>query len=465
MKQTLNERFILFLVSIACIGLSIKSLLAGWEFWVPPIIIAGTIMIWVVHVARNPEYKIRKIFYFLFALFVTFFHGVHYTSFFDVSIVFLMVIVTYSFFDDIYMINIFMLEYFAIIGIQIRMALKEDYVDFDVINVSRIILHVFIVCLIYFVCTKSINDRNERNDSDVEKDRRIEAVEADMEDFLTNISHELRTPVNVVNGMSEMLIKKGAGEEAFSIKNAGIRLAYQIEDIQDYTECKRDKIILEEDDYISTSLINDVVTSFRLLENDKKLELIVDIDPKVPSKMRGDVKKLHKIFRHLLENAFKFTKRGGIYVKMFAENEDYGVNLCIEMTDTGIGMDSKSVAALSEGLFQVNKKRNRSSGGIGLGLYIVYGFAHRMGGFVKIESEKNVGTTVRVTIPQKVTDKTPCLALTKDFSGDILFHVRDDKYKLPKVRDFYRTMATNLATGIRVPLYPAQSIKEIAMLR
>ena len=94
---------------------------------------------------------------------------------------------------------------------------------------------------------------------------------------------------------------------------------------------------------MSTSLINDVVTSFRLFENEKRLDLIVDLDPMVPTRMHGDVKKIHKIFRHLLENAVKFTRRGGIYVKMFTEKTDYGVNLCIEMTDTGIGMDRKSI--------------------------------------------------------------------------------------------------------------------------
>jgi CheY-like chemotaxis protein len=135
------------------------------------------------------------------------------------------------------------------------------------------------------------------------------------------------------------------------------------------------------------------------------------------------------------------------------------------MTDTGIGMDNKAIASVSEGMYQVNKKRNRSSGGIGLGLYIVYGFAHKMGGFVKIESEKGVGTTVRVTIPQLVADKTPCLAIKRDFSGDVLFHVRQDKYKVPRVRDFYRIMATNLASGTGVPLYPAQSVNEIEQLR
>ena len=465
MDSRKNERFIILILSLACLGLTVESLLVGWEFWVPPLIILGTIFLWAMHITGNPDYELRKVAYFAFAMLMVFFHGVHGTSFFDVAIVVVLVMVIFSLFDRLFMMNLLLVEYVIILGIQLMLAVESDSVLFDGLNISRIVFHLIIVILVYMVCTRAISDRIERDQSEKEKDDRIEAVDVDMEDFLSNISHELRTPVNVVNGMSDMLLKRDAAEEAYSIKSAGIKLSYQIEDIQDYTECKRNKVILEEDDYMSTSLINDVVTSFRMHENDKNLELIVDIDPLVPTKMHGDVKKIHKIFRHLLENALKFTRKGGIYVKIYAEDTYYGVNLCIEMTDTGIGMDKKSIAAVSEGMYQVNKKRNRSSGGIGLGLFIVYGFAHSMGGFVKIESEKKVGTTVRVTIPQKVVESQPCLSLAKDFSGDIIFHVRSDKYKVPRVRDFYRNMATNLATGIRVPLYPAQSISEIERLR
>ncbi len=464
MNQNTNERFTILLISLTCMGLTVESILLGWEFWVPPLIIAGAIGLWVMDITKNPDYKVRKVAYLFYAMLAVFYHGVHAESFLDIAIVIVLVMVAYSFFGDAYMINIFFAEYLVVFCIQMYLAIKGREVAFDALDISRTILHVIIVILVYLSCVRLIDDRNEMMFSIREKDDRIEAVDADMEDFLSNISHELRTPVNVVLGMSEMQLKKQLGEEAFSIKNAGTRLAYQIEDIQDYTECKRGKVILEEDDYMSTSLINDVVTGFRLWENEKKLELIVDIDPKVPTKMRGDVKKIHKIFRHLLENAIKFTRKGGIYVRVYTESTDYGVNLCIEMTDTGIGMDNKSIALLSEGMYQANKSRNRSSGGIGLGLFIVYGFAHRMGGFVKIESEKKSGTTVRVTIPQAVIDKTPCLSVSSDFSGDILFHVRSDKYKVPRVREFYRTMATNLATGIRVPLYPAENIKEIENL-
>ena len=394
-----------------------------------------------------------------------FYHGVHKTSFFDVALVVSLALAVFTLFSKTYMLHLIFAEYWAIFAIQLNLAIRYNTIVFNALNVSTVLLHVISVILIYFICVRVVRDRIEMTLRVAEKESRINAVDADMEDFLSNISHELRTPVNVVLGMSEIQLKKNPGKEAFSIRQAGNRLAYQIEDIQDYTECKRDSIILEEDIYTCTSLLNDAVIEYRMLENDKKLELIVDIDPKVPLKMRGDSKKLQKIFRHLLENAVKFTRKGGIYVRVYAEDTDYGVNLCIEVKDTGIGIDNKSIAMVGEGMYQVNKKRNRSSGGIGIGLYVVYGFVHSMGGFVKIESAPKSGTTVRVTIPQKVVDNTPSLSLSGDFTGDIIFHSHADKYKVPKVRDFIMSMAANLSSGLKVPVYPAETIRDIEQLR
>ncbi len=463
MKQR-NENFIILLVSLACIGLTVESIVMGWEFWVPPLLVIGTTALWVVNISGKPEFEFRKVYYIIYAMLATFFHGVHGTSLFDISIVVILVMIAFSFFHQAYMMHLMLAEYVALLLLQIFYVTGVATVLADPLTISRTILHITVVVLTYSCCLKLISNGRDLFATLREKERRIKQVDEDMEDFLSNISHELRTPVNVVNGMSDLMIKNNVGSEAYSVKDAGIRLAYQIEDIQDYTECKRKNMLLEEEEYMSTSLINDVVSSFRLLDNDN-LELVVDLAPSVPTKMRGDIKKLHKIFRHLMENAVKFTHTGGIYIKMYAEETDYGVNLGIEVTDTGIGMDQQAVSSVSEGMYQVNKKRNRSSGGIGLGLFIVYGFTHRMGGFVKIESSAGSGTTVRVTVPQSVTDPTPCLALNTAFDGNILFHVRADKYKIPKVRDFYRFMAANLAVGIRVPLYSAGSVKEIEHMR
>ncbi|MBR5420097.1 MAG: response regulator [Lachnospiraceae bacterium] len=460
-----NEKIIVLVATLASVGLIIENILMGWEFWVPPVVFVGAVSLWAVNLSDVMDFRIRRLFYFMFAVLLLFYHGIHKASFFDVAIAVVLVMITYSILNSAYMMNVLLLEFFVIWFIHIINLPGGDPLVYDRLSVSRMLLHVSIVLLVYFINVRSINERLEEEEESRLKEGRIEANDASMEDFLSNISHELRTPVNVVNGMSDLLIRKGAGKEAESIKQAGVRLAYQIEDIQDYTECKRGKVFLEEDNYMSTSLINDVVTSFRVSEKAGDLELVVDLDPATPAMMRGDIKKLHKIFRHLLENAVKFTRQGGILVKMYSENTDYGVNLTIEMTDTGIGMNRSAIRSVTEGMYQENKKRNRSSGGIGLGLFIVYGFAHRMGGFVKIESERRVGTTIRVTIPQKLVDGKPCLSLEESFDGAVLFHVKPDKYKTPRLRDFYRNMAARLATGIHVPLYPADTVYEVERLK
>ncbi len=465
MNRTKLDRSVMMMITIAAVGLTVDSVSENWEFWVNPLLVAGVLGLWAVHFSNTVSLKSKEILYLGFGMFLALFHGVHETSLFDVSIVSALMLVLFSLYDKLYVLNLIMAEYIFIMASQFLFVIKPGELVFDTMVVSRLVLQTVIVISIFFICRMMVIGRQAQAEIMKKRLKALEDYDTDMEDFLSNISHELRTPVNVVNGMVEIMIKNDPAPEAFPVRKAGIRLTNQIEGIQDYIECKRDKVILEEEDYMSTSLINDVVTDFRVLENEKNLELVVDLDPKVPTTMRGDIKKLHKIFRHLLENAVKFTRQGGISVRLYAEEREYGVNLIIEMTDTGIGMDLKTARSVSEGMYQAEKGRNRATGGVGLGLFIVFGFAHSMGGFVKVESEKMNGTTVRVTVPQKIVDDTPCISAPETFSGDILFHVRSDKYKVPKVRDFYRAMAANLAAGIHVPLYPAETTGDIDRLR
>ena len=124
-------------------------------------------------------------------------------------------------------------------------------------------------------------------------------------------------------------------------------------------------------------------------------------------------------------------------------------------------MTRKVQESASKGFYQANKKRNRSTGGIGLGLNIVYGFTHAMVGFVKITSAIGKGTKVRVVIPQNVIDPTPCLKVDHSRVGDVLFYVLNEKYKVPAVREFYRDMAMHIARGLKVNLYAASGRDEV----
>ena len=141
------------------------------------------------------------------------------------------------------------------------------------------------------------------------------------------------------------------------------------------------------------------------------VEVVIDVDPGVPSMMRTDVSKLKKIIWHLLMNGLKYTKQGGVYVRISTKPQDYGVNLFIEVEDTGVGIDSENLSRVFDRFYQTDSGRSRSSSGLGLGLSIVSGFVSALGGFLTVDSARGVGTTIHVSLPQEVVDGSECMSV------------------------------------------------------
>ena len=459
-KKTNIHRFIIMVVTVVGIGLMIESVLEGWEFWFPPLLFIGILALWAMHITQWPQESGRENFFFTYAMVGVFFHGVHPSAFFDVAVLVVLMMITFSLLDRLPLLHLLFSEYAVIMIIQFGFAVRTGSVEFTALNIFRCSLHVIVVFCTYFFCRLTINNRISMAELLAKRDMEAENSDKDMEDFLVNVSHELRTPINVVNGMSTLVLKKEEIEEVAAIREAGLRLSCQVEDIQDFTEIRQHQVILEEERYMTTSLINDLVTSFRQYERSNELDLVMDLDPKVPAMMRGDIKKIHKIFRHLLDNAVKFTHQGGIYIRVTAVPRSYGVNLVFVMKDTGVGMSRRDIARVSTGLYQADRKRDRSTGGIGLGLGIVYGFVHEMGGFVRMDAEEGKGTVLRLTIPQAVLDYKPCLSVS-DYMDDIVFYVNPGKYQVPELRDFYRDLAVNFAKGLKANLFSATTLSEL----
>lgn len=464
MEDSRKERLILLIATVAGISCILQTFFGGWEFWVVPLILIGIIALWWVHFFERMEFTNRINLYYMFSALLLFYHGVHDTSLFDIAVATMLFMASFTILDRAFYLNMIIIEYIILLIYQFILLYVTDNLHMDAFTIMRLIFQIGSVFALYFFCRITVSGRSAEGERIKKWRKTVENNERDMEDFLSNISHELRTPVNVVNGMTVILQKDNDSDDLAAIREAGIRLQHQIEDIQDYTELKRRELTIEENDYMCTSLINDVVVNYNSYENKKNLELIVDLDPEIPTMLKGDIKKLHKMIRHLLENAMKFTRRGGMYIRVYAIPQEYGVNLEIEVSDTGIGMTRADIARLSGGMFQANKKRNRSTGGIGIGLPIVYGIAHSMNGFVNISSKKGKGTTVRLSIPQQVVDPAPCLCVSEDMRRDIVFYVKWEKYKVPELRDFNRSMAVNLARGLKRRLYYAGSKRELEHL-
>ncbi len=460
-ERTNNHITVVSVLTLGCVGLIIKSIMEGWEFWMPPLLIAALVIMWVIHITEYPGERFRENYYLSYAMLGALYHGVHETSFFDIALVAIFIIIVFSVIDRINFLGFILTEYFVLMIVQIVLASYSGNVEFTFNDRSGIALQSVVVLVAFYICRKNMFLRTEMTGELVDMEERINNARSDMEDFLVNISHELRTPVNVVNGISTLMLKDEETEDVTAIRNAGIRLSREIENIQDYTEIKRGTVVIEEEQYAITSLINDLLYSFRIQEKKDRLEFVVDLDPLVPMMMKGDIKKLHKILRHLIDNSMNFTNEGGVYVRIASLKRPYGVNLEIEVTDTGIGMSRKDIANASKGLYQANGKRNRNIGGIGLGLSIVYGFVHKMKGFVAVDSIKGYGTTVRITVPQEVSDPSPCLRIDKNLAKNIIFHVTPEKYKVPRVREFYQDMAVSIASGLKLNLYSAVTTSDV----
>ena len=450
----------LIIISVACLGAIIESITQKWEFWVPPLIISGLISGWIIHVIHYSKNTLREHYYLIFCMLVSFYHGVHETSFFDVVVISMLLMVTVTLLGRKEYLILILIEFFILMTVQIVIAVMGQKIVFDSMNISRIILHVVTEICVYRALGEIINKISTGEEEIKRRSVEQECTKLEIEDFLVNISHELRTPVNVINGLSSIILKKENREDVSAIRDAGYRLARQIEDIQDYSEIQRGDVALEEDKYMVTSLLNDIIAEYRAWENRKELDFIVDLSPDVPSVLIGDQGKIKKILRHLLDNAVKFTKKGGIYLKVSCVKRQYGVNLLLEITDTGIGIKSGHIDMISRGMYQTNRKRNRSTGGIGLGLPIVYGFVRKMDGFVTIESEVKSGTTVRVCIAQEVADQNPCLVVNSGNFINIALFSMPDKYRDPQVREFYMGMSMSFAQGLRINLYSATTIRD-----
>ena len=459
-----THNILLVIISIASAGAVLESIVQGWEFWVPPLILCGLAAAWVLHVTHRGESEFRETYYLVFSMLVAFYHGVHEASFFDVVVISALLMCTMTLLRRKEFLTMLLTEFFAIMAIQIAWAITGRKLVFNALTISRILLHIVVEIAVYKVLCEVIKGSQRAFDELTKRNEESRINRNQMEDFLVNISHELRTPVNVINGMSLMILKEEEREDVISIRDAGVRLSRQIEDIQDYSEIERGDVVLEEDRYMITSLLNDIIADYRYVEEKHNLEMVVDLDPNIPSMLRGDVRKIEKIIRHLLDNAVKFTHKGGIYFRVSGSRREYGINLCMEVMDTGIGMRKKAIEQIAKGIYQANRKRNRSTGGIGLGLPIVYGFVRKMGGFVTVESEIGKGTSVRTCVAQEILDPKPCLGAPTGELMNVAFHVFPWKYKVTAVREFYQAMATNMAAGMRINLYSAPGLKELNRL-
>jgi len=246
---------------------------------------------------------------------------------------------------------------------------------------------------------------------DVTELKRLETIRAD---FVANVSHELRTPLTAIRGYAETLLRKppvdpNDAEQFLSIiQRHSERLGRLIDDLLTLSDLESGKIRLAKEKLDAGRLIGQVLEIFREQAGKKEIQLSQSIEPNLPA-ILGDPDRLQQLLINLVDNAVKYTPAGGrvrvgASVAHFPEDPQRSVAE-IAVTDTGCGIPEKEIPRLTERFYRVDKARSRELGGTGLGLAIVKHIVQAHDGFMKIESQIQKGTIVRVFLPAAETKK------------------------------------------------------------
>ncbi len=447
--------------------LILTILFMAWEVWMIPVILVGNTIIWCIHIGRIGSDAFYENLCSLLLMVGFFFFGVHTITLFDIPSIACMLILIFSMFNKkrlLYMtaaLYIVELLYHYVI-------LNTITPDMGAQNMIRLGLGFIVTAGSIAIARYRITRRRVSRKVYDTTLAELETAGRQNAEFLSNVSHELRTPINMVLGLSEVILEKDIPEEIrtnmLSIKLAGKRLSNQINNMLDYTEIVEGTLVPAKEPYMISSVLNDIITMTSLQNSKHQLEMVFDLNPKTPAVMVGDAEKISHVLKILLENSLKFTEEGGIYVYIGFRQEEYGVNLAIDIHDTGIGMTDSQLTQMCDDFYQANSGSNRLAGGLGLGLPIARGLLQAMGGFLYFDSKEQQGLQAHITIPQGVEDHTPSLLISHPERLCIACYFRPEKYNSDEVRKYYDNMILHMVEGLGLEGYQAHNFEGLQKL-
>jgi signal transduction histidine kinase/ActR/RegA family two-component response regulator len=237
---------------------------------------------------------------------------------------------------------------------------------------------------------------------------RSEAANQAKQRFLANVSHEVRTPLNGVLGITEMLIESGLRpeqlEQAEIVRRCGSNLLLLVNDLLDLSKIEAGKMTVESIPFEPESLLHDVATLHQATAAQRGIALRLTIEPGLPARITGDPTRLRQVLNNLVGNAIKFTDDGEVRICAGLGVRDGAAWLHMEVADDGVGIPSDRLDAIFESFVQADDSTTRKHGGTGLGLAITRELVRLMGGSVHVESTFGVGSSFRVEIPVSAED-------------------------------------------------------------
>lgn len=270
---------------------------------------------------------------------------------------------------------------------------------------------------------KTNNMLHEKNDDLIEAMKRAELASKTKANFLSTVTHELRTPLYAVTGLTNMLLDENPKKEQIphlkSLKFSGDYLLTFINDILQINKIEANKVDLDPELFNLKNKVENVVSALNNSAEDNNTKMHFDYQKGLDQTFIGDNLKISQILINLIGNAIKFTKDGDIWVRVYSiEQKGNDHMLRFEIEDNGIGISKEKQENMFESFSQGSIQINRKYGGTGLGLSIVKGLIEILHGKIYVKSELGKGTTFFFEIPLTYAPETVKIE-KEDYSKNI----------------------------------------------
>ena len=306
----------------------------------------------------------------------------------------------------------------------------------------------------------------EAEDSLKEANRLVGLANQAKSAFLAKMSHEMRTPLNGVLGMADLLLKTDLSQRqvrlASTLCDSAKGLLGIINDVLDLSRIEAGHFKLDVQDFNLRHCVEDAVELCAQTGYRKGLEVNLIIAPAIPVGVVSDPVRIRQVLINLIGNAIKFTETGEVVIRLSAGTTASGQDTVVFLVeDTGIGIDQAAISRLFEPFAQADSSISRRFGGTGLGLSITRHLVELLGGTIALTSERGRGTVVRFEIPFEITAPAATRAVLRDIDmADVRILVIDDR------ETNRETLANNLiGTGALVDVADSEEVALEALAR